>query len=248
MAIVKTQAIALRKTDFSDTSQVLQFLAEGHGVISGLARGSKRAKSAFQGAIDVLTLNEIVYYEKRSGLHTLTEVDLVTNFPGIRAQIGRMYCACYAAELVQHLARDSQHPKELFDLLREALYTIEGSESLVRTLFSFEIAALKVAGYLPLLDCCVSCGGAFQANGARVAFSPLLGGLLCTRCESKATNTVRVAAGAVSIARALGGAMARPERLRITKAQGADLRVLLDRFMETVLDVRLKSRRFLRRI
>ncbi len=247
MAIIKTEAITLRTTDFSDTSQVLQFLTGSDGVVSALARGSKRPNSPFQGAIDVLTLNEIVYYQKRSSLHELAEVDQITTFPGLRCDVSRVYCASYAVELVYLLARDTHHPKELFDLLRTTLYTIERSRTLPQTVISFEIAALRVAGFEPMLDHCTSCGGAIRNQGC-TNFSPLQGGLLCSSCSAEVTDALPVAPGAVSIARALAGGISKPARVKISPKQAIDLRILLDRFIETTLGSRLKTKQYLSRI
>ena len=54
-------AICIRATDYSETSQVVCFLTRGAGLVRLLAKGSKRAKSATGGAIDLLSEGDLVF-------------------------------------------------------------------------------------------------------------------------------------------------------------------------------------------
>ena len=48
-------AIALRTTDYSETSQVVHFLTREMGGVRLLAKGTKRPKSKSGGAIDLMS-------------------------------------------------------------------------------------------------------------------------------------------------------------------------------------------------
>jgi len=66
--------ICLRVTDYSETSQVVHFLARGCGVVHLLAKGTKRPKSRSGGAIDLLAEGDLVFTTRSSGaLGTLIE-------------------------------------------------------------------------------------------------------------------------------------------------------------------------------
>ena len=70
----RAQAICLRATDYSETSQVVAFLTREAGVVRMIAKGTKRAKSKSGGAIDLMSEGEVVYTPSRSGgLGTLVE-------------------------------------------------------------------------------------------------------------------------------------------------------------------------------
>ncbi len=57
----KDVAICLRKTDFSETSQVVTFFTKDAGKLAALAKGAKRKKSSFDGPIEVFSYGQIVY-------------------------------------------------------------------------------------------------------------------------------------------------------------------------------------------
>ena len=69
----KDIAICLRKTDFSETSQVVTFFTRDAGKLGAMAKGARRKKSSFDGAIELFTYGEIVYSQKESAkMATLT--------------------------------------------------------------------------------------------------------------------------------------------------------------------------------
>ena len=52
---IKDKAICLRAVNYSETSQVVTLFTRDHGKIAAMAKGSRRAKSSFDGAIEVFS-------------------------------------------------------------------------------------------------------------------------------------------------------------------------------------------------
>jgi recombinational DNA repair protein (RecF pathway) len=66
-------AICLRETEWSETSQVAVLLTRHHGLIRGLAKGSRRTGSRFDAGIEPLTIGEVGFIlDPRKDLLTLT--------------------------------------------------------------------------------------------------------------------------------------------------------------------------------
>ena len=77
MAAEKTQAIVLKMIEFSETSCIVTLFTEGFGKVGALAKGARRPKGPFEGAIDLLALIRIVFLRKSSeALDLLTEAKL----------------------------------------------------------------------------------------------------------------------------------------------------------------------------
>jgi DNA repair protein RecO (recombination protein O) len=109
MAIIKTDALVLRRIDYSETSQIVAMLTPDAGRVDVIAKGSRkiwdkplRSRPRIDGPIDRLTLNRIVYYESRNadGLHVLSEADLVHSFVDARRSLPRWYSALTVADLL----------------------------------------------------------------------------------------------------------------------------------------------------
>ena len=101
MASEKTQAIVLRVIEFSETSCVLTLFTEHFGKVSALAKGARRPKGPFEGALDLLALVRLVFLRKSSeALDLLTEAKLQRRFRSAQRDLSRLYAGYYVAELL----------------------------------------------------------------------------------------------------------------------------------------------------
>ncbi|HQA45519.1 MAG TPA: recombination protein O N-terminal domain-containing protein, partial [Phycisphaerae bacterium] len=97
MPVMKDEAVALRRIDYSETSQVLLFLTRGHGPRRLLAKGIKRGtKQKFATGIDLLEHGRVVFAVRasgESGLGNLTEWRQIDLYTGLRSDLHRLYAA-----------------------------------------------------------------------------------------------------------------------------------------------------------
>jgi DNA repair protein RecO (recombination protein O) len=135
MPAIKDQAIALRRLDYSETSQVLLFLTREHGPRRLLAKGIKRStKKKPAAGIDLLERG-LLEFSARSGgdgsLGILMEWQQVNIYLGLRAGLDRLYAAQYAAEVTAGMVEEADPHPELFDALVQLLEgLVEGGEAL----------------------------------------------------------------------------------------------------------------------
>ena len=74
--ILKDRAVVLRTYDYGETSLVVSFLTRSYGKVRMLAKGAKREKSSFAGALRTGNIGEIVFYFKPDrGLQLLKEIE-----------------------------------------------------------------------------------------------------------------------------------------------------------------------------
>lgn len=174
-------AICVRHWDWSETSQTVSLLTREHGVVRGLAKGSRREKGAFSGGIELLTEGQILAISKGgSALSTLTAWNLVEPFRGLRERLGSFYAGMYLADLVNHLVLDSDPHPEAYDALRAGLERLAGPDAAAEsdrlsTVLGFQWSLLGAIGTKPDLSLDVAIGGALDM-GEVVHFVPGLGG------------------------------------------------------------------------
>jgi DNA repair protein RecO (recombination protein O) len=188
MASAKATAIVLKTTDWSESSRIATFWTREFGKVRALAKGGRRLKSAFESALDLLTVCSIVFLRKSPGtLDLLTEAQVVQRFPRLRDDLDALYAAYYVAELLTDWTEEYDPHPLLFD---EALETLRdlgcrpmagapGVETGPRVM-RFEMALLRELGYNPALDVCAVCASAISRGP--LAFSAAAGGVLCGRC------------------------------------------------------------------
>src|SRR5262249_47827662 len=109
-----------------------------------------------------------------------------------------------------------------FDLLLSALYLlrrVEGDSHLDVIVHSFELQLLSERGYHPALDHCVKCMQ--PVTGARLAFSPELGGVLCAMDRFDADDAIAISGQTIGLMHRLLGA--EPDELVNLTAPPGDL-------------------------
>ena len=198
MPLCKAEAITIRLTDFSETSQIAWFYTREFGRLSALAKGSKRERNNFEGRLDLLCHNQIVFARKsRTTLHILTECKLLDRFMGLRAGVERLYAGLYAAELVREMTPAEEAQPEVFGLLLATLRSLSDGEDVDLALLAAEARLLALTGYAPLLGACAVCGSEALPKST-AAFSSTLGGVLCSACRGRDPKSIGVPRSALA--------------------------------------------------
>lgn len=212
MASEKTEGIVLRLTEFSESSLVVSMFTRDFGLVSAMAKGARRPKSAFEGALDLLCLCRVVIIRKSGdSLDLLTEAKLERRFRAAQKNLRSLYAGYYAAELVRELTERDVPQPELFHYLADTLQAFDRQSpiDLDAELMRFELRALKSLGHAPTMESCAVCGGAtsemmtfsnpenaFPARSPsfrtekRILYSPFSGGVVCESCRGQARGTI----------------------------------------------------------
>ncbi len=191
------QAVVLRLTDYSETSQIVTVFAAAHGLLRLIAKGARRAtrKRASTG-LDLLELGELSFLPPRGDaqLGTLTDWLQQETFGGVRRELLRLYGALYAGELVASLTEEGDPHPHLFDALVRTLRALAGDGPAAASLPEFQSDLLRAIGYAPNLEHCLDCRRP-PPRGSAVYFSSGAGGLLCRDCERHHVEKRRLPTG-----------------------------------------------------
>jgi len=248
MERLKLTAIVLRTVDYGESDKVVTLLSRERGKVSAFARGARASRRRFGGALEPFTL---VVAEARvrpgSELLGLESVSVERGFGAIRADLARIACASYAAELARELVRDHEPHDDLFELLAVYLALLDVAPAHPAALRAFELGALRAAGLMPRLDGCARCGGELARDARAIRFDPGQGGALCPACgEAAAPGTPALSqAAAAALLRLQVGGLAAAEAEALPPPSGREARDALCAFLEYHLGRRLASRRFL---
>jgi DNA repair protein RecO (recombination protein O) len=183
MPAEKARALVLRTTDWSETSRIATLWSREFGKVRVLAKGGRRLKSAFENALDLLTLCDIVLLRKFSGsLDLLTEAQVVGRFPLLRTNLEALYAAYYVAELLADWTEEYDPHPNVFDEAVETLLALGTPDTATGPrLARFELVLLRELGFGPALESCVVCNTAVSV--INLGFSAAAGGVVCPRCQ-----------------------------------------------------------------
>lgn len=143
----QTEAILIRRHAWSDTSLVLTWSTADHGKVKTMAKGARRAGSAFAGRLDLFHRVEIGYVPARRGdLHALREVRLLAPFG--TGEAANLFLAGYFAELVDRATEPGQPVPTIHSLLSRALTHLVANRATERALVFFEEELCRHLGVL----------------------------------------------------------------------------------------------------
>ena len=186
MPLVRDRCICLRRTEYSETSQILTLFSRGHGIVRAIAKGAHRRTKAgasrFDGGIDLLDTGDAVFtHDPGKDLSTLTEWSLREGHLGLRKSLRGMYLGLYVAELVGRLVEEHDPHPELFDRIESTLAEL-ATDRHEETFLAFELDLLRETGFLAELTSCASCAAPVGERDVAY-FSPARGGVVCRNCE-----------------------------------------------------------------
>ena len=197
---MRTKALVLRETAYKESDKMLTLLTQEAGKLSASARGCRRKGSALAAGCQLLAWSDMVLYEYR-GRWTVQEAAVEREFRGVREDLVKFALGCYGAEVVELLAVEGIPNPELLSLLLNTLYALEQLKrptALIKS--AFELRALTLAGYGPLVDACAVCG---VENPVDPRFHLREGVLHCAACRGGVGDGVSmpVSAGALAALR-----------------------------------------------
>lgn len=150
MPPIRDRAVCVREWDWSETSQTVLLFTREHGLIRGVAKGSRRPLSPFSGGLGVLTVGEVVGYPARAGLSTIAEWDLTDPLPAARASLPAFHAGMLMMEVIQQAVTDHDPHPALFDALLDALHGLADRPR--ASALGLLWVALVETGHEPLLD------------------------------------------------------------------------------------------------
>ncbi|MBI5442720.1 MAG: DNA repair protein RecO [Deltaproteobacteria bacterium] len=236
------EALLLRATPYGETDAVVHLLTREAGLLPVLARGARKSRRRFGGALDYFCLLSAEVRPGRHGLGTLLGVDLVKSFDTVRSSVDSYLLGCHVLEVARLGSREACPAPELFELVLASLEALERGAPAAGFAPVFQARALSVLGYGLALDCCPSCASELRPDGAALCAEPgtLAAGVTCAAGGGRAGRAL--SPGAFQTLRAaLRLPLGRLSTLRLTAAVEAELLSPLEALLSSALGARPKS-------
>jgi DNA repair protein RecO (recombination protein O) len=181
---LKTQGIVLRTIRYGEADRVLHLYTPGRGRIGAIAKGVRKARSRFGGRLEPFFQLDLVLYEGRGDLLTVTSAETVAAYPRLREDAAALDSAARACEAVARIFDDGDPHAGVYHLLANelALLDREPARAGRANALAFRLKLLLAAGFAPQLAGCASCG----EREHLVGFSGAAGGVVCGACEASA--------------------------------------------------------------
>jgi DNA repair protein RecO (recombination protein O) len=248
-AYLTDDAVCLRVTDFSETSQIAALFTRTHGIVPLIAKGAKRQSKkgnsgTVSGPLDLLARGELVFLPAKGAaeLGTLVAWELSDPRNPLRTSLPAFNGAMILTEITTMLLHPHDPHVELYEEFNAALALLATAQR-PRAIVAYAKAALVAAGYSPQLAACMGCGETVTLD-AVLRYSPRAGGVVCGKCPSEGptvatSGRIAVALDRLPLPRAI---LANPPERAAERAALGQAAELLLAHAEAVCDRRIKTR------
>lgn len=181
--ILRTDGIVIREQMTGEQDRLVTILTREHGVLKGFVNGGRNPKNKNVAATGLLCYSDFSIEKTKRDIFIIKEATAKEVFFSLRENIVSLSLAQYFAELTYDLAPREDNASEFLSLLLNAIYLItheKKSEQLIKAVT--ELRMLCIAGYMPSLIACASCG---QFQSENMYFDLHTGEIFCEECNLK---------------------------------------------------------------
>jgi DNA repair protein RecO (recombination protein O) len=195
----RTEAVVLRSLRFGEADRIVHLFTRERGRVGAIAKGARRGRSRLGALLEPFSHVDIQLHEGRGDLATVTGADLLRSHQTLAQHPYRLAVGCIGLEAVLRLFIDHDPSPRAFDGLVRFMDLLDADDRLLQSgrqgtgddaarpaldslALSFQLKLLWLAGYLPHLVGCASCG----RDATLVAFSAAAGGGVCETCQAGA--------------------------------------------------------------
>ncbi len=167
MRLHSSDSFILGTHALKETDRIVSFLTRDAGKKRGVARGARRARSGFSGALEPMTEARVVYYEKEGReLVSINAADPIRPSFALSKELDKALLLSTLAESLETFVSESDPAEPFYRLARHAMDALFAGAPAALTAAYFDIWILKLSGLFPSPRECAGCGRTLEASGA----------------------------------------------------------------------------------
>ncbi len=157
---MQEEAVILRAVRYKDHDLILDLLSAESGRFSAMARGARKSRKRYGGALEVGSRVRLQLSAPRRGnLPTVSECDLIGALKAVRLDLDRFHHLAYVVEVCRLVTREGDPAPRIHGLLVDYLDALEQAPATAEGLALWDLGMLASTGHALNLDACVLTGG-----------------------------------------------------------------------------------------
>jgi DNA repair protein RecO (recombination protein O) len=243
----RTPVIILNRRDFGEADRLLTVISPHHGKFDVIAKGARKPTSAKTGHVELFTVADMLIHKGRE-LDIATQAEMMESYLPLREDLQRGAYASYCAELLDRFTFEGEDDLgELYDLLKDTLQRMCEREDLRLVARYYELHLLEFTGFRPELNECVFTHDPILPEDQFFSYSE--GGVVSPHAARHGVSLSPISLNTLKFLRYLQRSeFSRVEQLEISPQLHSDVERLMLGYITYVLERRLQSVAFIRRI
>ena len=191
MKSVKTNGIVITENSLGDSDKILTILTPNLGKITCVAKGAKRPKSMLMAGSQLLCFGEYILH-KTNDIYNIQSSDPIEIFYNIRVDLEKLNYVSTITKIITDVTTENQNNYNILKLYLNTLYIISESDKNLDFIMSvFKMRLLKILGYAPNVNECVTCGEKENIT----EFSIKDNGFKCSSCTRQDKSSIQLSEG-----------------------------------------------------
>ncbi|HEV1995234.1 MAG TPA: DNA repair protein RecO [Candidatus Acidoferrum sp.] len=187
----ETEAIILKTFPLGEADRLVSFFGRSSGRVRGVAAGARRVKNRYGSTLEVLSHVQIWYVEKETReLVRIQQADLLESFYKAQSDYGLSTGLAVISEISELILPEREVSEPMFRLMLLATREVERTGDWTLPLSYFAFWTVRLGGWLPRFDRCVSCGTPFGSEPA--FYDAHKSGLFCEKCRRSGMRPLHV--------------------------------------------------------
>lgn len=181
MPLRESEAIVLRSFPLGEADRLVSFLSRSSGRLRGVARGARRPKSRFGSTLEMMSHIRVWYYERETrDLVRIGQCELMESFFAAQKDYASTMALALVSEVTEAVVPEREATDPVFRLILLTARTVQSGTGVWLAVAYFLLWMVRLAGWLPKLDECQSCGRELRGDDA---FEMMHGELVCRDCR-----------------------------------------------------------------
>jgi DNA repair protein RecO (recombination protein O) len=243
----RTQAIIVKRRDFSEADRVLTILTPEYGKLDVIAKGARKPTSHKTGHVELFTRADMLIHRGRD-LDIAVQAEMVEPYLALRENLQRGAYASYVGELLDRLTTEGEENlTEVFELVADTFQRLCDDDDPRLVVRYYEMQLLDHTGFRPELTECVVSHEDIEPEDQ--FFSYTLGGAVKPEAAHEGIGLVPISMTTLKLLRHLQRSpYHHVKTLAISPALHDDIERIMLGYITAVLERRLQSVDFIRRI
>jgi DNA repair protein RecO (recombination protein O) len=166
--------------EFKEADKIVTVYTKDYGKITAIAKGVRKTKSKFGSSLEILTYSIFLIYKGRN-IDIVSQTEILESFFSTSKEVIKFAFAANCVEIVNKLTEEREINIGLFNLLKEVLHYLRGTNDPKLLALSFKWQTMSILGYRPSLNHCCRCNKSIE-DQKEMYFNIREGGLVCNNC------------------------------------------------------------------
>lgn len=166
MPLFESESLVLRTHNLAEADRIVVFLSRNHGIVRGVAKGTKRLKSQFGSSLEPFSRSNISFFQNEEReLVSIQQAELLRSSFSAASEPQILGAWSYMAELTIAFLPPHDPDERVYRMIA-ACMDVSAAEprSIGLITLYFETWLLRLGGFFPDISACAQCERVFTAT------------------------------------------------------------------------------------